>query len=68
MAICVSCGSGTFETASVTPKGFAGELLFVQCESCKGVVGVIDSPSIGAIRKILEDIAPLLSDKNDFSI
>lgn len=68
MAICVRCGSGSFETASVTPKGLAHALLFVQCESCKGVVGVIDSRNIGAIRKILEDIAPLISDKYDFSI
>lgn len=68
MAICVRCGSGKFETASMTPNGFAGELLFVQCESCKGVVGVIDSLNLGAIRKILENIAPLHSDKNDFSI
>ncbi len=68
MAICVKCGSGSFETASVTPKGSAHELLFVQCESCKGVVGVLDPRNIGAIRKILEDLAPLISDKYDFSI
>jgi len=44
---CVKCGSGTFETVEHTPKKSAFKLIFIQCSSCGGVVGVIDFYNIG---------------------
>jgi len=44
---CVRCGNGTFETKENTPSKSAFKLIFVQCSSCGGVVGVIDFYNIG---------------------
>ena len=68
MSTCLRYGSESFEAVSIIPKGFDHELLFVQCESCQGVVGVIDSHSSDMIRRMLEDIESRISEKLDFSI
>lgn len=51
-SICVKCGNAEFEAREVSPSGTERTLLYVQCSSCGGVVGVLDATDIGEmIRK-----------------
>jgi predicted nucleic-acid-binding Zn-ribbon protein len=45
---CVKCGSTSFETKEASPNGSNFKLIFVQCASCGGVVGVTEYFNIGA--------------------
>jgi hypothetical protein len=44
---CVKCGNGKFETMQHSPSGSRFKLVFIQCSSCGGVVGVVDFYNIG---------------------
>lgn len=44
---CIKCGSTRFETKEVTPSDSNFILMFIQCSSCGGVVGVMDLFNIG---------------------
>ncbi len=46
---CIKCGNHTFEVKEAAPRDSAYKLLFVQCSSCGGVVGVMDFSNIGAM-------------------
>ena len=50
---CVKCGSTIFETKEATPRGSNFKLIFVQCVSCGGVVGVTEFFNIGALIQTL---------------
>lgn len=45
---CPKCGNHTFEVQQVEPIRSAYKLMFVQCTSCGGVIGVLDFFNIGA--------------------
>jgi predicted nucleic-acid-binding Zn-ribbon protein len=45
---CVKCGNTSFEVKEVSPNGSNFKLIFVQCASCGGVVGVTEYFNIGA--------------------
>lgn len=51
---CVKCGSNRFEIRENTPAGSNYKLMFIQCSSCGGVVGVMDYYNIGAKIEELE--------------
>ena len=51
---CVSCGNGYFEVVEKEPRNSNFKVMFVQCSSCGGVVGVMDFYNIGTIVKNLE--------------
>ncbi len=54
---CVKCGNHRFETAETEPKGSAFKLVFVQCSSCGGVVGVTEYYNTGSmLEKIAEKV------------
>lgn len=44
---CVKCGNGNFEAIEYSPSGSSFKLVFIQCSSCGGVVGVMDFYNIG---------------------
>jgi hypothetical protein len=46
---CVKCGSTSFDMVRVEPKASPYVLMFVQCSSCGGVVGVLESLNIGSL-------------------
>ena len=48
---CVKRGGTQFEIVEAVPHNSNFRLTFVQCRSCGGVVGVIDSINIGNERK-----------------
>lgn len=52
---CVSCGSAYFEVVEARNlKGSNFKLMFVQCSSCGGVVGVTEYFNVGALlQKIM---------------
>jgi excinuclease UvrABC ATPase subunit len=45
---CIKCDGSSFEIVENSPRGSAFKLMFVQCSSCGGVVGVLDYYNIGA--------------------
>lgn len=51
---CVKCGGSMFETVEQSPRGSNFKLIFIQCSSCGGVVGVMDYFNIGAKVENLE--------------
>ncbi len=42
MSTCIKCGGHTFEVVEAKPGNSDFTLMFVQCSSCGGVVGVMD--------------------------
>jgi hypothetical protein len=48
ISTCTKCGGHLFEIRENEPRGSRFKLMFVQCSSCGGVVGVIDYYNIGA--------------------
>jgi hypothetical protein len=58
---CIKCGGTQFEVKENSPKKSNFKLLFVQCSSRGGVVGVMDFYNIGAelqtIKGALERIS-----------
>ena len=51
---CVKCGNRSFEILENSPKGSNYKLMFVQCTSCGGVIGVMEYYNIGAKIEELE--------------
>lgn len=49
MSKCIKCDSHRFEIKEYEPVGSAYKLMFVQCSSCGGVVGVTDYYNIGTL-------------------
>ena len=50
---CPNCTNTEFEVVNETPVNSNYELIFVRCNSCKTVVGVIDFYNVGALVKKL---------------
>ena len=46
---CIKCGNHSFQIAENSPSGAAFKLMFVQCSSCGGVVGIQDYFNIGTL-------------------
>jgi hypothetical protein len=44
---CIKCDNSSFEIVENTPHRSVFKLMFVQCTSCGGVVGVLDFYNIG---------------------
>ncbi|CAH1053998.1 hypothetical protein [Paenibacillus pseudetheri] len=44
---CLGCGGTRFEMVENSPTGSQYKLMFVQCASCGGVVGVMDYYNVG---------------------
>ena len=55
---CPKCSSTVFETVIETPKNSNFKLLFVRCEKCRTVVGVLDYYNIG---KLIQSFAKKLN-------
>jgi uncharacterized Zn finger protein len=51
---CTKCGNHTFEVKEAEPRDSAYKLLFVQCSSCGGVVGVMDFFNLGAMLQKIQ--------------
>ena len=47
MSTCVKCGNSSFEVKENSPSKSNYKLMFIQCSSCGGVVGVMDYFNIG---------------------
>lgn len=62
---CVKCGGTSFEIVETEPSGSNYKLLFVQCSSCGGVIGVLDWYNIGArtfeLEKKIDDLTQNLT-------
>ena len=57
---CIKCGSSRFEAITTLPKNSPIRMIFVQCESCGGVAGVLDAVHVGRfVRGISESISTL---------
>lgn len=52
---CVKCDGVSFETVVGTPKNSKYKLLFHQCASCGGVVGVTEWNNIGTLIERLAE-------------
>lgn len=52
---CPNCQRTSFETVEETPKDSNFKLMFIRCDSCKTVVGVIDYFNIGNLIHKLAD-------------
>jgi excinuclease UvrABC ATPase subunit len=48
---CIKCGNHSFQIVENSPSGAAFKLMFVQCGSCGGVVGIQDYFNIGSLIK-----------------
>ena len=48
---CVKCGNTEFEVREGTPSGTERTLLYVQCSSCGGVVGVVENDDLGTMMR-----------------
>jgi hypothetical protein len=68
MPMCAKCGSASFEAVPAVPKGCTREVLFIQCESCRAVAGVLDARDTEAMLKALEEMAAKTADRRDVSI
>ncbi len=54
---CVKCGNHRFELKEAEPDKAAFKLMFVQCTSCGGVIGVTEYHNIGAlVHKMAEKL------------
>lgn len=62
---CVKCGGSFFEIVEKEPIKSNYKLIFVQCSTCGGVVGVLDYLNIGHRTQILEEQIEKISDKLD---
>lgn len=60
---CIKCSSHSFETREVTPNGSAFKLIFIQCSSCGGVVGVIDYFNIGHLLQQQNVVLQRIADR-----
>jgi hypothetical protein len=49
MSTCVKCGGHYFEVKENSPNGSSFKLMFIQCSSCGGVVGVQEFYNTGAL-------------------
>jgi hypothetical protein len=59
---CPKCENSSFEMVEQTPRGSAFKLMFIQCEACKSVAGVMDYYNIGSvIRELATKIGITLS-------
>ena len=62
-SICPKCSGSRFEAVVETPRKSNFKLLFVRCETCGTVVGVLDAYNIGAlIHDLAEKINVKLND------
>lgn len=52
---CIKCGNSTFEVKENAPKNSNFKIMFIQCTSCGGVVGVMDYFNIGNFVKKIAD-------------
>ncbi len=55
---CIKCGSTRFEIKENSPTGSRFKIMFVQCNSCGGVVGIMDYYNIG---QLIHDLAKKLN-------
>lgn len=57
----VKCGNSSFEAKEATPLRSEFKLIFIQCSSCGGVVGVLDFFNVGNLltqqHEALKEIA-----------
>jgi predicted nucleic-acid-binding Zn-ribbon protein len=53
LSTCVKCGHHFFEVSEAEPNGSQFKLMFVQCASCGGVVGVTEYYNAGAMLEKL---------------
>lgn len=58
---CPRCQKSYFETVVQSPKNSNYKLIFVQCQSCQSVVGVLDYYNIGTLAKDIEKKVDSLS-------
>ena len=54
ISTCVKCANTQFEIKEAEPRGSSFKLMFVQCTSCGGVVGVTDFLNIGAKLEFIQ--------------
>jgi hypothetical protein len=55
LSTCVKCGNTLFEVVEKEPAQSNFKLMFVQCNSCGGVVGVVEFYNVGGlITKLAE--------------
>jgi len=52
---CPKCDNGSFEVVENEPRLSNFKLLFVQCDKCGAVAGVLDYHNIGETLKIIMD-------------
>ena len=53
ISTCVKCGGHSFEVKEKSPVGSGYKLIFIQCSSCGGVVGVTEFYNTGALLEKL---------------
>lgn len=53
VSTCTKCGSYAFEMVENTPNGSEFKVMFIQCSSCGGVVGVTDYYNVGGMLETL---------------
>ena len=46
---CMRCDGSSFEAVAAEIRGAAHQLVFIQCDSCGGVVGVQELNNIGSL-------------------
>ncbi len=46
---CIKCGGTRFEMVEVEPAASKYKMMFIQCSSCGGVVGVTDYYNVGTL-------------------
>ncbi|MEK3873737.1 MULTISPECIES: hypothetical protein [unclassified Paenibacillus] len=65
---CLGCGSTRFEMVENSPSSSAYRLMFVQCASCGGVVGVMDFYNIGAQNEKLKAALKKIARANNIHV
>lgn len=62
---CIKCAHTVFELVESSPIGSDFKFLFLQCENCGGVAGVLDYLNIGSAlieqNKLLRKVAQALN-------
>lgn len=53
---CIKCNSTTFEVKETKVIGSPHIILFIQCSSCGGVVGLIDAKHDAILERLFEKI------------
>ncbi len=53
---CLKCGGQSFEAVVKIPIGSPRRVMFVQCSTCGGVVGVQEQEGTSQIKKTLEPV------------